>query len=116
MVAAGKTPYPVRGMFVYKQNPMLAVPDTAKTADVFAKAKRNGDGVVPADTVDDEKARGVAENVIACLGGLPDRSGKVGYDQARLDAFCAAAAVVGTGIAASPTEVRDPLSFAAMLV
>lgn len=73
-----------------KDATVITVADTAKTADVFAKAKRNGDGIVPADTVDDEKARGVAADIVACLGGLPDRSGKVGYDSAKLDAFLAA--------------------------
>lgn len=75
-----------------KEATVITVADTAKTADVFAKAKRNGDGIVPADTVDDEKARGVAADIVATLGGLPDRSGKVGYDQAKLDAFFAACA------------------------
>ena len=75
-----------------KDATVITVADTAKTADVFAKSKRNGDGIVPADTVDDEKARAVAENIVACFGGLPDRSGKVGYDQAKLDAFLAACA------------------------
>jgi hypothetical protein len=40
-----------------KEATVITVADTEKTADVFAKAKRNGDGVVPPDTVDDEKAR-----------------------------------------------------------
>jgi thiosulfate reductase / polysulfide reductase chain A len=52
MVAAGKTPYPVRGMFVYKQNPMLAVPDTARTAEMFRKM----DLVVVIDTMPSDTA------------------------------------------------------------
>ena len=35
MVAAKETPYPIRGMFIYKQNPMHCVPNTAKTAQMF---------------------------------------------------------------------------------
>lgn len=35
MVAAGEEPYPIRGMFVYKQNPMLSVPDSAHTRKMF---------------------------------------------------------------------------------
>jgi thiosulfate reductase / polysulfide reductase chain A len=52
MVAEGKTPYPIRGMFVYKQNPMLSVPDTAKTRKMFEKM----DLVVVIDTMPSDTA------------------------------------------------------------
>ncbi|MBV5279107.1 MAG: molybdopterin-dependent oxidoreductase [Campylobacteraceae bacterium] len=52
MVAEGKTPYPIRGMFVYKQNPMLSVPDTAKTKRMFEKM----DLVVVIDTMPSDTA------------------------------------------------------------
>lgn len=52
MVAEGKTPYPIRGMFVYKQNPMLSVPDTAKTKEMFKKM----DLVVVIDTMPSDTA------------------------------------------------------------
>ncbi len=31
MIIEGRAPYPVRGMFIYKQNPMLCIPNTHKT-------------------------------------------------------------------------------------
>lgn len=52
MVAEGKTPYPIRGMFVYKQNPMLSVPDSAKTKKMFEKM----DLVVVIDTMPSDTA------------------------------------------------------------
>jgi thiosulfate reductase / polysulfide reductase chain A len=52
MVADGKTPYPIRGMFVYKQNPMLSVPDTARTKEMFKKM----DLVVVIDTMPSDTA------------------------------------------------------------
>lgn len=52
MVAEGKGPYPIRGMFVYKQNPMLSVPDTAKTRTMFEKM----DLVVVIDTMPSDTA------------------------------------------------------------
>ncbi|MDK9706114.1 MAG: molybdopterin-dependent oxidoreductase [Desulforhopalus sp.] len=52
LVADGKAPYPVRGMFVYKQNPMLSVPDTAKTRAMFEKM----DLVVVIDTIPSDTA------------------------------------------------------------
>jgi thiosulfate reductase/polysulfide reductase chain A len=42
-----RTPYPVRGMFSYKQNPMQAVPNVAKTRKMFEKM----DLVVTIDTM-----------------------------------------------------------------
>lgn len=34
---AGKQPYPVRGMFCYKHNPMMNMPNSAKTAEMLKK-------------------------------------------------------------------------------
>ncbi|MFK5881413.1 MAG: molybdopterin-dependent oxidoreductase [Sulfurospirillum sp.] len=52
MVAQGNTPYPVRGLFVYKQNPMLSVPNTKKTKEMFEKL----DLVVVIDTMPSDTA------------------------------------------------------------
>lgn len=52
MVAEGKTPYPIRGMFVYKQNPMLSVPNVKKTRQMFEKM----DLVVVIDTMPSDTA------------------------------------------------------------
>jgi thiosulfate reductase/polysulfide reductase chain A len=42
-----KAAYPVRGMFIYKQNPMLSIPNTAKTRKMFEKM----DLIVAIDTM-----------------------------------------------------------------
>ena len=47
LIAEGKTPYPIRGMFIYKQNPMLSVPNSHKTKTMFEKM----DLVVAIDTM-----------------------------------------------------------------
>lgn len=52
MVENGKTPYPIRGMFVYKQNPMLSVPNTNRTKKMFEKM----DLVVVIDTIPSDTA------------------------------------------------------------
>jgi len=75
-----------------KDSPVITTTDAAKTAEVFARAKRNGDGIVPPDTVDDAKAAAVGADVVACMGGVADRSGKPGFDKAQLDAFFTACA------------------------
>ena len=63
--------------------------DVADTTRVFEKTDFNGDGVLPPDAVKDEDARRVAEEIVACLGAVTDRSGRPGFDLARLDAFFA---------------------------
>lgn len=52
MVAEGNTPYPIRGMFVYKQNPVLSVPDSNKTRKMLEKL----DLVVVIDTMPSDTA------------------------------------------------------------
>ncbi len=52
LIAEKKTPYPLRGMFVYKQNPMLSIPNTAKTKQMF----ENLDLVVTIDTMPSDTA------------------------------------------------------------
>lgn len=71
----------------------IAVADTMETARVFAEARFNGDGVMPVDFIDDAGLRSVAEQVVAHVGAMIDRSGKPGITQAALDRFfddCAA--------------------------
>ncbi len=69
--------------------PEITVAEAMNTAEVFAKARHNGDGVVPPDFIDDEGARGTAADILACFGGEGDRSGKQGITKARLDALAA---------------------------
>ncbi len=52
MIAEDRTPYPMRGLFVYKQNPMLSVPNTAKTKKMLEKL----DLVVVIDTMPSDTA------------------------------------------------------------
>ena len=65
----------------------ISVEDTMDTARIFAQTKFNGDGIVPVDSADDAAAQGVIQNIIDCLGGEMDRSGKPGITQARVDRF-----------------------------
>ena len=42
--------------------------DTADTAKIFGQTKFNGDGVVPADSAEDEATKAVIADIILCLG------------------------------------------------
>ena len=69
----------------------ISLADVADTAMVFAATPLNGDGIVPADSATDEATRKVIEALLTTVGGLPDRSGKPGVDQAKVDQFFAEA-------------------------
>ena len=61
--------------------------DTADTAKIFGQTKFNGDGVVPADSAEDEATKAVIADIILCLGAETDRSSKPGVNQAKVDQF-----------------------------
>ena len=64
---------------------------TIATETVFEQAKCNGDGVVPPDAIDDEATQALAQEIIDCLGGADDRSGKKGIDKDQIEKFFAEA-------------------------
>ncbi len=66
---------------------MLTVNDAAGAVQAFDQLAFNGDGVVPPESLTDEVARAACADVIACVGGEPDRGGKQGVSAAKVDAF-----------------------------
>jgi hypothetical protein len=69
----------------------ITAEDTADTARIFTQTKFNGDGVVPADSTDDEATRAVIHDIMDCVGAETDRSGTPGVSQAKVDQFFAEA-------------------------
>ncbi len=69
----------------------ISLADAVDTEKIFAATKFNGDGVVPADSSDDERVRKTIQDIIAIVGETKDRSGKPGVNQAQVDAFFAEA-------------------------
>jgi len=68
----------------------ISVGDTADTARIFAQTAFNGDGViVPQSAGASQETQQSIKDIITTHGSLPDRSGKPGIDQARIDAFFA---------------------------
>ena len=65
----------------------ISVADTEDTAKIFGKTRFNGDGVLPAESADDEATTKVIEDILACVGSTADRSGLVGVTQEKLDLF-----------------------------
>jgi hypothetical protein len=69
----------------------ISLADVTDTVKIFGETKFNGDGIIIADAADDAATRQAIEDVITAVGGVTDRSGKPGVDQANLDRFFAEA-------------------------
>lgn len=68
---------------------IISLADVADSNKIFAATRLNGDGVVPADIANDPATKQAIEDMIATVGGVPDRSGKPGVNQAKADQFFA---------------------------
>ena len=66
----------------------LAVEDLADPVRLFAGSAFNGDGVITELSAgSDEKTRADIAAIVGCMGGVPDRSGGIGVNQEKVDAF-----------------------------
>ena len=67
----------------------ISLADVADVSHVFDGTRFNGDGVIAPASAEDAETRSAIADAISCMGGIPDRSGTLGIDRARLDAFFA---------------------------
>ncbi|HEY6910144.1 MAG TPA: phage holin family protein [Myxococcales bacterium] len=67
----------------------IAGADVADVSHVFDGTRFNGDGVIPPAAAEDPETQAAIADAISCVGGVPDRSGALGIDRAKLDAFFA---------------------------
>lgn len=67
----------------------ISVADASDANKIFVNTTLNGDGVIIPESATDDATKAVINDIAACMGTLPDRSGKAGIDQAKTDAFFA---------------------------
>lgn len=65
----------------------IAVDDMVGVQGIMARARFNGDGIIPADAADDAALQGIISDIIDCVGPEDDRSGKPGVSKSKLDQF-----------------------------
>lgn len=70
---------------------VITAADTADTQKIFSETRFNGDGIVPPSVADDPFLEKAMEDILACVGSVPDRSGAQGMDEALCDLFFAEA-------------------------
>ena len=85
--------------------------DTADTAKIFSKTRFNGDGILPADSADDEAIRDVIDDIIACFGSEEDRSGLPGVSQETVDRFFAEAQIYSDWWKKAEDDAGDVFSY-----
>jgi len=74
-----------------KDASVITLDHTADTARIFAQTQFNGDGIIPADSAEDDATRAAINDIIACFGSEVDRSGRPGLTQSKVDQFFAEA-------------------------
>ncbi len=99
----------------------IFVSATADTSKLFAASPLNGDGVIPPDATTDVEAQALIADIIACLGGVADRTGAIGITAEMTETFFTALAayvawleksatkdiaVLGTGTDAACSAIR----------
>jgi hypothetical protein len=67
----------------------VSLADTADIESIYKGSAFNGDGIIPVDAGEDDAARAMLGEIIACSGNETDRSGKPGVSQAIADRFFA---------------------------
>jgi hypothetical protein len=67
----------------------IFVSATADTSKLFAASPLNGDGVIPPDATTDPEAQALIADIIACLGGVADRTGSLGITAEKTTTFFA---------------------------
>jgi len=65
----------------------LTVAETSNNEAIFAASRFNGDGIITEDSADTLLLSQLLNEVITCIGSLPDRSGKAGISAELLQTF-----------------------------
>ncbi len=74
-----------------KDAKVITLEETGDTAKIFSQTQFNGDGVLPAESAEDEATKAAISDMIECLGPETDHSGKPGVNQEKVDQFFAEA-------------------------
>ncbi len=67
----------------------ISVDDASDANKIFVNTTLNGDGIIIPESATDDATKALITDIVASLGTVPDRSGKPGIDQAKVDAFFA---------------------------
>ncbi len=69
----------------------ISLEDLADTEKIFAASAFNGDGIITSEATSNESLNQLIEEILLCMGGEEDRSGKPGISPEILEKFLSAA-------------------------
>lgn len=69
----------------------VSIGDVASTDTLLNESKFNGDGIIAANATETEELSQLLADIVTTVGGEPDRSGRLGISQQKVEAFFAAA-------------------------
>ncbi len=72
----------------------ISLSDLGSVYKGLASTLLNGDGVIPPDEALEPETRQAVADILSCMGGVPDRSSKLGIDSDILDRFFSQAAAL----------------------
>ena len=70
-----------------KEGTVISLADTKDITAIFAKTRFNGDGIITAQTPDNDGEKAVVEAIVNSLGGVMDRSGENGVNAELIEKF-----------------------------
>ena len=70
-----------------KEGTVISLADTKDITAIFAKTRFNGDGVITAQTPENDGDKAVVEAIVNALGGVMDRSGDNGVNAELIEKF-----------------------------
>ncbi len=65
----------------------ITIGEAADTAKVFSASALNGDGVIPPEATENPAVQALIKDIIACLGGVADRTGSLGVTAEKIEKF-----------------------------
>lgn len=65
----------------------ITIADTSDSIAIFAKTRFNGDGIITANSTDDESLKDAIAKIVEKMGSVTDRSGEEGINQEILEKF-----------------------------
>jgi hypothetical protein len=87
----------------------ISLEHTSDANKIFVNTTFNGDGVIIPESATDDATKAMINDIAACFGTLPDRSGKMGIDQANADAFFAECAAFDAWMKQSEADAANIL-------
>ncbi len=87
----------------------ISIEEGSETATLISKSPLNGDGVITPEVATDPATRSLIEDMLATVGGVPDRGGGLGVDAKKADIFFTSLAAYNAWASKGTADDLTPL-------